>query len=388
MKVLFAGDLFVSDELRGKRLFDAAVIDLFARADYRVVNLEAPLTADRKKNRILKTGPHLRASAETVIPALRALRVDLAALANNHLMDYGETGLAGTLAGLRGAGMAAVGAGSSLVEAAKPFVLERDGLRLTFLNFAENEWSAAAAGRPGTNPLDIIDNLAQIEAARAAGGPVVVMIHGGHEYYPLPSPRMRRLYRFYAERGASVIVGHHPHCPGGHEVHRGVPIFYSLGNFYFSGRSPYEDWYTGLVLELQIEGDQVLSWNLVPVRRSKSQDRLGLLPDKEADDLLRRVGDLSRIISDAARLGREWEGMLAARRDYYLDVFSPSQVIRSRRLRTGLTRLGLGRLLNSRKYFAQVLNHLRCESHSDAARAVIERFLDRTRTGPSESDGE
>ncbi len=45
MKLLFTGDFYISDELQGKDLFDASVVLLFDQADYRVVNLEAPVTA-------------------------------------------------------------------------------------------------------------------------------------------------------------------------------------------------------------------------------------------------------------------------------------------------------------------------------------------------------
>jgi hypothetical protein len=380
MKLLFTGDFYISDEFQGRDLFDASVVGLFDQADYRVVNLEAPVTTAARQNRILKTGPHLRAAENTVLPYLKKLKIDLAALANNHIMDYGERGLSDTMTSLKKGNLDTVGAGRSLRDAARPFVLERDGLRLTFLNFAENEWAGATAGRPGTNPLDIIDNSKQIEAARSAGGLVVVMIHGGHEFYPLPSPRMQKQYRFYAEKGASVVIGHHPHCPGGYEVHRGVPIFYSLGNFIFSDPSAYDDWYTGLVLSLQVDGPSGLSWDIVPVRQSKADYALTLMEGKEAAAVLRRVRDLSSIIADEASLGKEWDTLLGERGDYYLDVFSPAHFVRNRLLRSGLMKLGLRRLLIRKEHYAQILNHLRCEAHSDAARAVIGRFLDKGRS--------
>lgn len=380
MKLLFTGDFYISDELQGKDLFDASVVLLFDQADYRVVNLEAPVTADTRENRILKTGPNLRAAEATVISPLKRLKIDLAALANNHIMDYGAGGLSDTVASLTRAGLETVGAGRNLREASKPFVLERDGMRLTFLNFAENEWATATAGRPGSNPLDVIDNLRQIRAARGSGGLVVVMIHGGHEFSPFPSPRMQKQYRLYAEEGASVIIGHHPHCLSGFEVHHGVPIFYSLGNFVFSHPSTYEAWYTGLVLKLRVNGDSGLSWELVPISQSKTGYSWTLPQGGDREGVLRQVQDLSAIIADEASLGREWDALSAERKDYYLNVFSPINLIQNRLFRSGLMKLGLGRLLIRKKHYAQVLNHLRCEAHADAARAVIERFLEKGRS--------
>jgi poly-gamma-glutamate capsule biosynthesis protein CapA/YwtB (metallophosphatase superfamily) len=76
--------------------------------------------------------------------------------------------------------------------------------------------------------MDIIDNANQIKEAKATHDKVIVIVHGGHEYYNLPSPRMQKQYRFYADQGADFVVGHHTHCISGYEVYNGVPIYYSL----------------------------------------------------------------------------------------------------------------------------------------------------------------
>ena len=71
----------------------------------------------------------------------------------------------------------------------------------------------------GANPIDIIDNAAQIKKAKKECDFVIVIAHGGHEYYNLPSPRMQKLYRFFAENGADIVIGHHTHCVSGHAIH-------------------------------------------------------------------------------------------------------------------------------------------------------------------------
>ena len=227
MNLLIAGDLFISDEFRDKSILHSSVRDLFAEADYRIVNLEAPITTGAKKRRILKTGPHLHVTPKTVLPVLKDLRVNLVTLANNHMMDFGRPGLEDTLKSLGDEGIGAVGAGLDLAAAAKPVFFERDGSRIAVLNFGENEWAGAETHRAGANPMDVIENARQIREARAISETVVVVIHGGMEDYHFPTPRMVKQYRFYAENGASVIVGHHTHCMSGYEIHAGTPIFYS-----------------------------------------------------------------------------------------------------------------------------------------------------------------
>lgn len=376
MNVLIAGDLFVSDRYRGKDLWDPSVRALFAGADLRIVNLEAPITPGARTQRILKTGPHLCASKETVLPLLAALRVDLVTLANNHVMDFGTPGLTQTLAHLWDAGIRSVGAGLDPAEAAKPFIFERDGLRIAVLNFGENEWAGAARGRAGANPLDPIANLEQIRAARAASEHVIVIIHGGQEDYHYPTPRMVRDYRFYAENGASAVVGHHTHCLGGYEVHRGTPIFYSLGNLVFTLPGQPESWFQGLVLSLTFDRPGKIAWELIPVAQDRTDFTVTRLDGEARDRVSREIEGYSRTIADEAALLERWEEFLKARGADYLKIFNPVNGVRGRRVRALLFRLHLDRLLRRKGQYAEVLNALRCESHSEAARETIRRMLE------------
>jgi len=187
---------------------------------------------------------------------------------------------------------------------------------------------------------------------------------------------MVREYRFFAESGASVIIGHHPHCVGGLEVHRGTPIFYSLGNFLFTLPSDHEWWYKGLVLSLRLGKGAEVSWDLVPVAPSKTDFRLACLGGEAGRAVLQEVEGYSRAIADEACLEREWESFLSRYKGYYLTVFNPLNIVRSRRLKTLLAKLRLDRLFITRRQYAEVLNTIRCESHAEAAKDVIERILE------------
>src|SRR5690606_31139432 len=121
---------------------------------------------------------------------------------------------------------ATVGAGMDLREASEIKYLNADIGVIAIVNFTENEWSIATDSSAGANPMDIIDNAAQIKEAQANADIVVVIVHGGNEHNPYPSPRMVKQYRFYADCGASMVIGHHTHCIGGVEKYGKVPIFY------------------------------------------------------------------------------------------------------------------------------------------------------------------
>ncbi|HSQ79387.1 MAG TPA: CapA family protein, partial [Candidatus Bathyarchaeia archaeon] len=318
MNLLVAGDLFVADRFRGRPLCGPSVESLFAGADVRLVNLEAPITAGTRARPILKTGPHLCATAETVLPLLARLGVDTVTLANNHIMDYGTSGLAQTLDALRTAGIRTVGAGMTLEEADRALVIEGDAGRIAVVNFCENEWANAGPGRPGANPMAFEDNIERIREARRTCDRVIVVVHGGQEDFHYPTPRMIKRYRFYAANGASVVVGHHQHCVSGYEVHQGAPIFYGIGNFLFTMSSSLGSWYTGLVLKLRFEAGRPLEWELVPVAQAREDYTLTRLEGEARERVLREIEGYSRVIADGPALQARWERFLAENARFYL----------------------------------------------------------------------
>ncbi len=257
MKIIIAGDLFISESFINKVVIDKSIQDLFALADIRIVNLGAPITVANRKNRIIKTGSYLYNCEEAVVPILNCLKINLVTLANNHILDYGSKGIADTLEVLKDNNMSYVGAGKNIADASKFYSFEKGHVKVAILNFAENEWSIADQRRAGANPLDIIENVRQIQLAKTSHDKVICIIHGGHENYNLPSPRMKNQYNFYIDNGADLIVGHHTHCISGYEIYKANPIYYSLGNFLFTNNNTSQDWYLGLILEVELNNSEV-----------------------------------------------------------------------------------------------------------------------------------
>lgn len=222
--------------------------------------------------------------------------------------------------------------------------------------------------------MDIIDNAKAIKDAKGKTDFVFVIVHGGHEYYNLPSPRMQKQYRFYAEQGADIVVGHHTHCISGNEVHKGVPIYYSLGNFLFTSQSTIEDWYTGLVLEVNIEKGNLTS-KLHPVEQQKETFELSLLIGKKREDIIKRISKYNAIIEDEEKLKNEWDNYVDTKYDVYLNYWSPFSFISNRYVRGVLNRLGIKGL--NKKGVALALNLMRCEAHADMSKEVTNKYLKR-----------
>src|SRR5690554_5725925 len=220
--------------------------------------------------------------------------------------------------------------------------------------------------------MNLIKDTRKNQQAKNENDFVFVIVHGGHEYYNLPSPRMQEQYRFYAEQGADLVVGHHTHCISGHEVHQGTPIFYSLGNFLFTKPNPNEEWYTGLVLEVNVNEGK-LTTQLHPVGQSKVDFALTLLSADARTDVLAHVERYSEIICSEGELLEHWREFVKLRTKAYASYWSSKVFIRNRYLKALLNKLSIS--FTNITGLAYFLNLMRCEAHHDLSQAVLEEKL-------------
>jgi poly-gamma-glutamate synthesis protein (capsule biosynthesis protein) len=370
MKISIAGDFCITSSHLNEDLLSERVKSLFNHSDINIVNLEGPIISEDNLNKIIKTGPHIHTSKE-VLKYLKQLNTNVVTLANNHILDYGARGLETTIKECKQNNIFTVGGGINLKNASQPIILERNDIKIGIVNFCEKEWNIASDKTAGANPLDIIENIKQIQKTRVQSDFVVVIIHGGHEYYHLPSPRMVKQYRFFAENGADLIIGHHPHCISGYEIHKKVPIFYSLGNMIFTQQSNHKEWYTGLILQIDITKRNSIKWQLIPIKQSYQNFKLSLVSGREKDKILREIDELSKIINDDKKLNLHWIEFVEKWEDYVIDFFSPINIIPGKYIRAGLKRLGFNKILNKNRYLVKILNRIRCEAHYDLAKEAL-----------------
>ncbi len=67
---------------------------------------------------------------------------------------------------------------------------------------------------------------------------MIVNLHWGIEYSPDYTEKQQQIAHRFIDAGARLIIGHHPHVAGKVESYKGIPIFYSLGNFMFDQPFP------------------------------------------------------------------------------------------------------------------------------------------------------
>ncbi|OGV32040.1 MAG: hypothetical protein A2020_14020 [Lentisphaerae bacterium GWF2_45_14] len=285
--------------------------DVLDSCDLRVVNLEAPLT--NANTPIKKSGPNLKADPGCV-DFLKKGSFDIALLANNHIGDHGAKPVTETMEILKKNKIRFCGAGKNLAEARKALSIKKNDLRISILNYAENEFGGANANKPGASTLDPLENIKEIREVSYKSDITIVTIHGGNEQNPIPSPRMRKTYKAFADAGATAVVAMHTHCPQGIEIHNGVPIIYSLGNFQFDWDreiDPFNFWWTGYSVKLKFAAGSVLSLEIIPTTFAGDGVRLKRFDKKSAGEFFKYIDKLSKITADDKKSLAFWEAWAA-----------------------------------------------------------------------------
>lgn len=362
MKVLVAGDycpIERVDELINKGDFASVfspVKKVVAHSDYSIVNLECPvLTRDARP--IVKQGPNLKCSRKGV-DALKWVGFKCVTLANNHFLDYGQRGVQDTLETLDSLGVDHVGGGMNLRDSSMILYKQIDGKTLAIINCCEHEFSIATASSAGSNPLNPVLQYKAIKEARDKADHVLVIVHGGHEHFQLPSPRMVDTYRFFVEAGADAVVNHHQHCFSGYEVWEGKPIFYGLGNFCFDNAYYREgNWTEGYCVIIDFSKSRP-TFSIQPYIQCGKEPKIVMQPAQSLDEKLEK---LNNTIADHDALKYAIEDYYESTSAVYGNIFEPLY----NRLYLAAKHRGWLPSLISKKRILAAFNFVMCEAHRD-----------------------
>ena len=196
---------------------------------------------------------------------LHVFGTDIVNLANNHVYDFGPDALLDTIATLDQEGIPHIGAGANLREASQPYAFICNGWKITLaaatqIERSKNYTKEATADTPGVlktlNPEKYVE---VIRKAKQTSDYVIAVVHWGTEGDSYYGPDQEELAQAFVEAGADAVIGGHTHCLQGFEIIDGVPVLYSLGNFWFSKKT--QD--TGIA-KITIDAKGELSLSFIP----------------------------------------------------------------------------------------------------------------------------
>ncbi len=301
IKLAFAGDILLDDEYammfryrsRGSDIndtFSATLLERMRNADVFMLNNEFPFstrgTPTEGKTFTFRANP-------SNIEMYAQIGVDLVSLANNHAYDYGEQALLDTFSTLEGAGIPYVGAGRNIEEAKKPVYLIANGMKIAVVSATQIERNAVPDTKEATmtnagvlrcmDPTALLEVIAQ---AKANSDFVILYIHWGTESQETTDWLQDKQAPIYAEAGVDLIIGDHPHCLQKIDCISGVPVVFSLGNYWFNSKTQ-----NTCLVEVQLTKEGLKSLQFIPCLQENC--RTSQLESAKKEEVLNYMRKLS-----------------------------------------------------------------------------------------------
>ena len=340
-------------------LVGSELLKILNDADYRIFNLEVPLTDVCSP--IDKCGPNLIAPTST-INGYKSIGVDFVTLANNHILDQGEQGLQSTCDLLRKNNIAYCGVGDNLSRAKTPYIFELDGRKIGIYACAEHEFSIATEDSAGANPFDLLESFDHISSLEQEVDYVIVLYHGGKEHYRYPSPNLQRVCRKFIKSGANLVVCQHSHCIGCEEKYLDGTIVYGQGNFIFDD-SESEFWKTSLLVQI----DDKLNVSYIPLQKNVYGVKLAL--GNEAEKILKDFRDRSEEIKTPGAIESRYAEFSKKMLNQYLLRISGIGNSFLFRVLNKLTKGKYGKMKIKKKFnkvsLLAIQNLIECEAHRE-----------------------
>lgn len=266
------------------------VVKELQSADISVINNEFVFSdgGDRQTNKAYT----FRAKTAN-ISLLDAFGADLANLANNHTYDFRESGLMDTIRTLESYGIATMGAGANLSEAKTIQYYVANGKKIAFVSATEIEKYYKFTKEATETEAGVLKTLnptiyKQVIAEAAENSDyVIASVHWGVEGTYKYNSSQYNLAKGFIEAGADAVIGGHPHRLQGVEYISGVPVCFSLGNFWFSTGTLYTT-----IAQIQIDDEGELALRMIPC---KQQDlTTTMLSGEEATTFYKFMADISK----------------------------------------------------------------------------------------------
>ena len=279
----------------------------FQQSDYNIVNLESPLCCP--EGLITKSGAAFSGEAEH-ISSLKAGRFNAVVCANNHTFDSGLAGFRMSKELLEKNHIATVGAGENISEARRELAFEVNGIKFALLAVSEGEdMLGATADSYGVRPWEVEKLAGDIRQARSRYDVIMVSAHCGLEYQPYPSFYVYEAFELWADAGADIIIGHHPHVPQGMNCFGKTPAYFSLGNFVFYQPVKFLHRKTGYFLEIEADENGIAAHRAIPYRIGDRN--LRLLTPEEKNEFETLFAKLSAPLASRDGAKAAWNAVLS-----------------------------------------------------------------------------
>ncbi len=236
------------------------ILTSFEGADIVLGNIEAVL--DKKDYYENIYSSTLIASPKSVA-SLQSIKMTVANVANNHCLDHGDESYKNSYKLLKRTGFDIVG---SVYNQSISTIIERNGLKFHVIGFSlaiDKNHQAEYYYQPN-NINEVID---LIEKYKDEVHHTIITVHWGKEYINYPTLEQRSWAYQFIDAGASLILGHHPHCYQGIENYNNGLIVYSLGNCVFDDNNKMGK--ESIIIKVELNDKSIISYKRIPINLDK-----------------------------------------------------------------------------------------------------------------------
>ena len=272
----------------------ANIDDFLAAADVAIANVESPLS-DNDSEPVYGKDVYI-IGRPAAIDSIKNSGIDLASLANNHIMDYTGPALKDTLDALDSIGVVHAGAGMTESEAEAPAEYEVNGVKIAFLSWCDivPDFFLAYKDEPGivSASYDMEGALRRVREAKATHDIVIVAMHWGieHQHYANDYLQVDPAHKL-VDAGADVVLGNHPHVMQGIEFYNGSLISYAQGNCVFC--QVFDGTHESYLLNFDITGEGITNVVVTPLYLSDEYGIPDFAKGEQAQSQLEQIRDYS-----------------------------------------------------------------------------------------------
>jgi len=303
MKIAFLGDIaligkydMTKNKNAKKRL--KTIAKKLKDYDYVIGNLESPLT-DTNKTLVCKS-MHLRSPVINV-EILKYLNIDAVSLANNHLFDFGKSGLKDSIETLEKNNIEWFGGNK------KSMIKDIKGEKISFSGFACYSTNGSGyrrnSSQVGINPLTYESISEQLERDELNNAYSVMSFHWGDEHTNYPKIEHIELAKKIVKIKDVIIYGHHPHVIQGIQHFNNSLVAYSLGNFIFddcislNGKfvlRQNEQNKKSFIMEVELNNGMITNTSQIGIRETVESIEFFDIDD-EIKNISRKIDNISKV---------------------------------------------------------------------------------------------
>lgn len=291
IRINFVGDMYLSGQFKEKfdqnlPIFDEKVLKILENSNLNIGNLEAPIVPKSIESQKIK----LRHD-ENIISILK--KFHSLNLANNHILDYGNSAVDYTIQKLEESEIQHFGTKQNPIS-----IHEINNFKIALIGFTD----AFSKNNRHIYSKDFRTIKKLVEKAQKNTNFVILNYHGGFEFANFPHPtKVRFLEKLRKKLAINAIISHHSHTFQGIKLIDNQLIAYSVGNFVFDYPSQYRFLGTDEsgILQLEISmKNKSIDYKVFPVKIERKKGIISI------DD--RSIETTLKIKSDFRNLKKKW----------------------------------------------------------------------------------